>query len=698
MRLEKTQLCFILAASISATVFSAEVPFAHKCHTSYDNSRVNNLGFSGAVLAERIICDEPFATMQDAAQLKRALALPVFGDDVYLASAVWKVARGNASQIDTLVPLLANKHFVKKTYPRSDKGRREAQAELLVSIQSHLDSHPTLLNRVEKLLFVGLADAQASLDFFRNHPKKYQALKSDAHIFLNRIENLLSGNRNQLALSALAELSLGANSSMGMRCKNRYFKLKSLRKLRKYQDAHAEVGPILASCPEPWRIKSHYLGAMLQHIRPQANAEALFTDFQKRYANHSYADDVYYWHARFYRLTDPAKYAGMLTKQLKMFPDGDQYVQSAMELAFYQLGLGNSTEGILILHKLRTYPHLKLMERDMVNYWYARANIQPNPMLSKSIFPRDSKAFARGQQLLWELALERPSNYYGVLARNYLKALGVSSAGKNSSPRVLYGNLNQSLKRLRGNPPENAQKAIALGRAGLRVAAKLEMDALLGSGELKGKLNQVFLADVARQQGDFELSHKLLRSLGMAELDGAPDFAPDSLWALGYPRGYEKNMIAATSKHGIPRQMLEGLMREESAFEPRALSWAGAYGLCQLMPQTAKDVARYLGKTDFEVESLFEPATAIEFGAAHLGWLQKKMEHPFLALASYNAGVGNIGRTLDALGSTSVPIDFVIERLSNKQTRNYVKRVSSSWAYYALSDNQPIQVPMMVSR
>ena len=132
--------------------------------------------------------------------------------------------------------------------------------------------------------------------------------------------------------------------------------------------------------------------------------------------------------------------------------------------------------------------------------------------------------------------------------------------------------------------------------------------------------------------------------------------------------------------------MVYAIARQESAFNPRAVSTAGARGLMQLMPATAKRTAQRFG-VGFDLNRLVEdPAYNAKLGSAHLGELMEdwKGSH-ILAFASYNAGGGNVKKWINAYGDPRQPgIDLVdwIERIPFYETRNYVQRVMENLTVY----------------
>jgi soluble lytic murein transglycosylase len=135
----------------------------------------------------------------------------------------------------------------------------------------------------------------------------------------------------------------------------------------------------------------------------------------------------------------------------------------------------------------------------------------------------------------------------------------------------------------------------------------------------------------------------------------------------------------------IEKAMVYAITRQESTFDPAAQSSAGARGLMQLMPNTAKRTAKRFG-IEFDLGQLLDPAYNVKLGVAHLGELMDdwKGSH-ILMFASYNAGGGNVSKWIKAYGdprSPNVdPIDW-IERIPFSETRNYVQRVMENLLVY----------------
>jgi soluble lytic murein transglycosylase len=124
-----------------------------------------------------------------------------------------------------------------------------------------------------------------------------------------------------------------------------------------------------------------------------------------------------------------------------------------------------------------------------------------------------------------------------------------------------------------------------------------------------------------------------------------------------------------------------GLVRQESRFVADARSSAGAQGLMQLMPATARWVARRIGLNGFRRERASEVDTNVVLGTRYLKFVLDDLGHPVLALAAYNAGPGRARRWRDAK-----PLEGAVyaETIPFDETRDYVKKVMANTVYYAL--------------
>ncbi|RPH65871.1 MAG: lytic transglycosylase domain-containing protein, partial [Burkholderiales bacterium] len=136
-------------------------------------------------------------------------------------------------------------------------------------------------------------------------------------------------------------------------------------------------------------------------------------------------------------------------------------------------------------------------------------------------------------------------------------------------------------------------------------------------------------------------------------------------------------------ERGLDPAWVYGLIRQESRFIMDARSWAGAQGLMQIMPSTARWIARKLGERDFRVEHLNDMPTNLRFGTFYLRSVLDDLEgSPVLASAAYNAGPG---RPRNWRSTLPHPVEGAIfaEIIPFGETRDYVKKVLSNAVFYA---------------
>jgi len=152
-------------------------------------------------------------------------------------------------------------------------------------------------------------------------------------------------------------------------------------------------------------------------------------------------------------------------------------------------------------------------------------------------------------------------------------------------------------------------------------------------------------------------------------------------FALRYMAPYKEALTEAAQQTGLDEALVFGLVRQESRFRADVVSNAGAVGLMQLMPPTAKWVAKQLGKTDYRPSQISDVATNAQFGSYYFKyWLDRFESLSPLAVAGYNAGPGRAQAWRAAR-----PIEGAIyaETIPFNETRDYVKKVLANAVLYA---------------
>jgi soluble lytic murein transglycosylase len=261
-------------------------------------------------------------------------------------------------------------------------------------------------------------------------------------------------------------------------------------------------------------------------------------------------------------------------------------------------------------------------------------------------------------------ALSFDHNFYGQLAMEELGTV-VTTTSDSYHPNE---DEVAAMERVPG-----IQRALKFYQLGLRYEGALEWR--WTSRAFKDK-ELLAAAEVARRNGWFE------RSIDTAErTQQMHDFT------LRYPTPYREVLGSYTRLLDLDEAWVYALVRQESRFSAEARSNAGALGLMQLMPTTARSVARRLGIPGLNRNSVHTVDTNISLGTYHLRELMDGLEnHPVLASAAYNAGQG---RARDWRADRPLEGAVYTETIPFSETRDYVRKVMSNTMYYARLLAQP---------
>jgi soluble lytic murein transglycosylase-like protein len=243
------------------------------------------------------------------------------------------------------------------------------------------------------------------------------------------------------------------------------------------------------------------------------------------------------------------------------------------------------------------------------------------------------------------------------------------------------------LARWKAPPPESEARAAepwpydpALVRAqllsdlGLDDLAQAELDLVRVHSQGRSQRAEAALqAVILARRGERRKSVLAIRDAFPALGGPFQAAVPEEALKLYYPLDYEQPIRAAAVANGLPPALVFGVIRQESAFDANAQSWAGASGLMQLMPGTARELARGLGLS-WSRDRLTEPAWNVQVGASYLRQVMAMFDgNVELALAGYNGGPYRIKRLWRESGNRD--LDRFLEGLSIEESKVYVKRI-----------------------
>ena len=161
---------------------------------------------------------------------------------------------------------------------------------------------------------------------------------------------------------------------------------------------------------------------------------------------------------------------------------------------------------------------------------------------------------------------------------------------------------------------------------------------------------------------------------------------------MRYLAPFRAEFAAAAQDNGVDLSLLLGIARQESRFAADIVSSAGAVGLMQLMPPTAKWVAKQLNRADYRPSQIADASLNTQFGAYYFKyWHERLGRLPAVAAAAYNAGPSRAQAWRPATGSIEGAI--WVETIPFNETRDYVKKVLANYVFYARELKQP-HVPL----
>ncbi len=270
----------------------------------------------------------------------------------------------------------------------------------------------------------------------------------------------------------------------------------------------------------------------------------------------------------------------------------------------------------------------------------------------------------------------QPRGYFGILATMRLtrRGLPVPAARDARAPLALP---QDATVLLRAEP--RYAKAETLRALGLGAWADAELDEM--ARRSVGEAPRLYAVSAAfSQDARHHLSLRILRRdfLPMARAGYA--WLPRAFWEMFYPLGWRVEVAGAAQRAGIDPLLVSAVVREESSYNPLARSRVGARGLMQLMPETARPMARVRGMAFQEGELLDDPAANIELGSAYLGGLVRDFGDARLAVAAYNAGPTRVREWWTARKSDDMEV--WVEQIPYNETRNFVRRVMVGWEEY----------------
>lgn len=272
-----------------------------------------------------------------------------------------------------------------------------------------------------------------------------------------------------------------------------------------------------------------------------------------------------------------------------------------------------------------------------------------------------------------ELAVGCPGNYYGIQAVLRLDRMGLGDPREDS--RADQAGVDFHLPDGWGG--DRYLRVSILEEVGFYSLALEQMNELLEGAPPGARLR---FARLAQKAGQFPRGMDQVENYYGDLIEKSAPGLPRGFWETAFPVPHADKIERAALEFGQDPLLVAAVVREESRFDERAVSSAGALGLMQLMPGTAREEARRLG-VPYRGLDLLDPATNLRLGTASLSRRLDQFDGDLiLALAGYNAGDRRAKEWRRDL--RGLERDEFIDQMPYRETRLYVKRILASYDHY----------------
>ena len=472
---------------------------------------------------------------------------------------------------------------------------------------------------------------------------------------LHRADRLLEIRDYEKARSEYAELAAGPATLEAEQARVRmgaadYFRGKA-----------ALAAPYLRNlelkAPEADAERSYYLEECARQTGDDPSMMAAVTHLSERYPKSPWRLRALVSAANRYLLVNRADaYIPLFRAVCRDFPDDPGAGTYHWKVAFRAYLDGQSGASELLRE------HLRLFTAGAAVYFLARGAEQTGD-------------FAAARTFYARLSGSLPNTYYALLARARMLRQEIARAGFSEKEEHFLAALAwPTIQPLPTTATPSTTVRIERSRL-LRAAGLADFaDSELRFGTRNGGQPALLGMEMAEAAEAPHQAMRIMKSLAPEYLDLPLESAPRTFWELLFPLPYFADLTLSARERHLDLYLLAGLIRQESEFNPEAISQANAYGLTQVRPATGRLFARQSGVARFNSRTLFQPGLNLKIGSSILrSMLDKNGGNVEQTLAAYNAGPN---RVIEWLGwhNYREPAEFV-ESIPFTETRNYVQTV-----------------------
>ncbi|HTV81750.1 MAG TPA: transglycosylase SLT domain-containing protein [Acidobacteriaceae bacterium] len=396
-----------------------------------------------------------------------------------------------------------------------------------------------------------------------------------------------------------------------------------------------------------------------------ARQQALVTEMEQRFPASLWLAQALFSSGNMYLLANDAPHAIDYYGELaRRFPTSRYAPVAHWRAAWLNYRMGKDTEAARLFdEQIKLYPDSEQAVSAL--YWRGR------DYEDRELQPAMAAAYYSTVVRLY------PHYYYALMAQQRLAALSQVAPAHIAELDAMKP---APIPELTDDVPEDdphVVEAKLLANAGLNEYIAPEIQAADGSAEW-GAFAE---AEIYASDGEaWRAMHLLKRELPFYE--SAPmDAIPAAYWKILFPEPYWSYIQSDAAKNGLNPYMVAALIRQETEFNPGAISGANAYGLMQLLPSVGRAMARQVGMRRFRTADLLDPVINLELGTRYLReMLDEFGGQPEYAFAAYNAGDYRV--TAWRADGTWHGMDEFVESIPFTQTREYVQAILRNEAMY----------------
>ncbi len=335
---------------------------------------------------------------------------------------------------------------------------------------------------------------------------------------------------------------------------------------------------------------------------------------------------------------------------------------------WYRLGKYRRADSVFTYIRFKNGPDA---EKNRAQYWSALCRETVGDSIT-------------GKRLRVELARNMWDDYYTM--RSYLRHKTFLDSSEGYADKL--------------NSAKNPLLYYANGISSIlpKIEAALQLKALLGESygkvalndlrlSLKTKEEWIALAEIYKKFADYGKAYELYDLINRRYFSQVSFVEKTFMLKERFPLYYDDVVFKYSKRYGVEPELIWAVMKQESKYKATAHSGANAFGLMQLIPSTARDLAQRIGRKFSNPQQLFNPELNIRLGALYVAQLQRQFSgRKERMLAAYNAGPHRVKRWQKQAGADQ--LDVFIENIEFAETRTYVRHVLKNyWAYKLLNES-----------